>query len=72
MRNKKGRKEKGEKLDVSVHVHEEEREAKERKGHQETKIYKNIGVKEHKKNREMQYMYLLTIDTCIGLCIINL
>ena len=41
MRNKKGRKEKEEKLDVSVHVHEEERKAKERKGHQETKIYKN-------------------------------
>ena len=61
MRNKKGRKEKEEKLDVSVHVHEEERKAKERKGHQETKIYKNIGVKEHKKNRDIptnnRYMY---------------
>ena len=59
---------------MHVHVHEEERKAKERKGHQETKIYKNRSQGTQKEQRNAvhvptnnRYMYWASC-----MCIINL
>ena len=43
--------ERGKVRHIRVHVHEEERKAKERKGHQETKIYKNRSQGTQKEQR---------------------
>ena len=56
--------ERGKVRHICVHVHEEERKAKERKGHQETKIYKNRSQGTQKEQRNTvhvptnnRYMY---------------